>query len=34
MAQHTFLEGMEELLIPVVPMSHTAHIRSHQKPRR
>lgn len=25
---------MEELLIPVVPMSHTAHIRSHRKPRR
>jgi len=26
--------GMEELLIPLVPMSHTAHIRSHRKPRR
>ncbi|MFM9446686.1 C40 family peptidase [Streptomyces acidiscabies] len=25
---------MEELLIPVGPMSHTAHIRSHRKPRR
>ncbi len=25
---------MEELLIPVVSMSHTAHIRSHRKPRR
>ncbi|CAM5492993.1 MULTISPECIES: C40 family peptidase [Streptomyces] len=25
---------MEEPLIPVVPMSHTAHIRSHRKPRR
>ncbi|WP_416973443.1 C40 family peptidase [Streptomyces sp. 4F14] len=25
---------MEELLIPVVPMSTTAHIRSHRKPRR
>ncbi|MCW8097376.1 C40 family peptidase [Streptomyces tauricus] len=24
---------MEEPLIPVVPMSHTAHIRSHRKPR-
>src|ERR671935_3025998 len=24
---------MEESLIPVVPMSHTAHIRSHRKPR-
>ncbi|MGX1271671.1 C40 family peptidase [Streptomyces phaeoluteigriseus] len=25
---------MEDPLIPVVPMSHTAHIRSHRKPRR
>ncbi|MFI9763388.1 C40 family peptidase [Streptomyces sp. NPDC051963] len=25
---------MEEPLIPVSPMSHTAHIRSHRKPRR
>ncbi|MFD7405552.1 C40 family peptidase [Streptomyces sp. NPDC059866] len=25
---------MEEPLIPVVPMSHTAHIRSHRKPRQ
>ncbi len=25
---------MEEPLIPVVLMSHTAHIRSHRKPRR
>ncbi|WP_405888016.1 C40 family peptidase [Streptomyces sp. NBC_01136] len=25
---------MREPLIPVVPMSHTAHIRSHRKPRR
>ncbi|QNP70897.1 C40 family peptidase [Streptomyces roseirectus] len=25
---------MEELLVPLVPMSHTAHIRSHRKPRR
>lgn len=25
---------MEDLLIPVVLMSHTAHIRSHRKPRR
>ncbi|MEV6618231.1 C40 family peptidase [Streptomyces sp. NPDC051051] len=25
---------MEEPLIPLVPMSHTAHIRSHRKPRR
>ncbi|RPE41617.1 cell wall-associated NlpC family hydrolase [Streptomyces sp. Ag109_O5-1] len=25
---------MKEPLIPVVPMSHTAHIRSHRKPRR
>jgi cell wall-associated NlpC family hydrolase len=33
-AQDTFLEGMEDLLIPVVLMSHTAHIRSHRKPRR
>ncbi|MFG3661267.1 C40 family peptidase [Streptomyces sp. NPDC047706] len=24
---------MEEPLIPVIPMSHTAHIRSHRKPR-
>ncbi|MEU8650858.1 C40 family peptidase [Streptomyces sp. NPDC048737] len=25
---------MEDTLIPLVPMSHTAHIRSHRKPRR
>ncbi|MFJ4471955.1 C40 family peptidase [Streptomyces sp. NPDC089424] len=25
---------MEEPLIPVIPMSHTAHIRSHRKPRQ
>ncbi|QFQ99684.1 NlpC/P60 family protein [Streptomyces phaeolivaceus] len=25
---------MEESLVPLVPMSHTAHIRSHRKPRR
>ncbi|MEU6802143.1 C40 family peptidase [Streptomyces neyagawaensis] len=25
---------MEEPLVPLVPMSHTAHIRSHRKPRR
>ncbi|MGW5970940.1 C40 family peptidase [Streptomyces sp. NPDC055186] len=25
---------MKEPLVPVVPMSHTAHIRSHRKPRR
>ncbi|MGX1619537.1 glycoside hydrolase, partial [Streptomyces sp. NPDC055506] len=34
MAQHTFLEDMKEPLVPVIPMSHTAHIRSHRKPRR
>ncbi|GHH88363.1 glycoside hydrolase [Streptomyces capitiformicae] len=34
MAQDTFLEGMEQPLVPLVPMSHTAHIRSHRKPRR
>jgi cell wall-associated NlpC family hydrolase len=33
-AHHTFLEGMEEPLIPVGLMSHTAHIRRHRKPRR
>lgn len=33
-AQHTFLEGNREYLIPVVLMSHTAHIPSHRKPRR
>jgi cell wall-associated NlpC family hydrolase len=33
-AQHTFLEDMKEPLVPVIPMSHTAHIRSHRKPRR
>lgn len=32
--QHTFLEGSPEALIPVVLMSHTAHIPSHRKPRR
>lgn len=32
--QHTFLEGNPEALIAVVPMSHTAHIPSHRKPRR
>ncbi|MFD8230856.1 C40 family peptidase [Streptomyces sp. NPDC059696] len=25
---------MKEPLVPVIPMSHTAHIRSHRKPRR
>lgn len=34
MVQHTFLEGSPEALIPVVLMSHTAHIPSHRKPRR
>jgi cell wall-associated NlpC family hydrolase len=33
-AQDTFLEDMKEPLVPVIPMSHTAHIRSHRKPRR
>ncbi len=33
-AQPTFLEGNREALIAVVPMSHTAHIPSHRKPRR
>lgn len=33
-AQHTFLEGNRRALIAVLPMSHTAHIRSHRKPRR
>lgn len=33
-AQHTFLEGNPYSLIAVVPMSHTAHIPSHRKPRR
>lgn len=32
-AQHTFLEGNRNSLIAVVLMSHTAHIRSHRKPR-
>lgn len=34
MAQHTFLEETVEGLIPVVLMSHTAHISGHRKPRR
>ncbi|CAM5596727.1 C40 family peptidase [Streptomyces tanashiensis] len=33
-AQPTFLEGNRDALIAVVPMSHTAHIPSHRKPRR
>ncbi len=33
-SQHTFLEGTPEALIALVPMSHTAHIPSHRKPRR
>ncbi len=33
-AQPTFLEGNRQALIAVVPMSHTAHIPSHRKPRR
>ncbi len=33
-AQSTFLEGNHRALIAVVPMSHTAHIPSHRKPRR
>ena len=33
-AQTTFLEGNRQALIAVVPMSHTAHIPSHRKPRR
>lgn len=33
-AHATFLEESEDPLIPVVLMSHTAHIRSHRKPRR
>lgn len=33
-AQHTFLEENREALVAVVPMSHTAHIPSHRKPRR
>jgi cell wall-associated NlpC family hydrolase len=33
-AQRTFLEETKEPLVPVIPMSHTALIRSHRKPRR
>lgn len=33
-SQHTFLDGSPEALIALVPMSHTAHIPSHRKPRR
>lgn len=34
MSQHTFLDGTPRALIALVPMSHTAHIPSHRKPRR
>lgn len=34
MSQHTFLEGTPHALIALVPMSHTALIPSHRKPRR
>lgn len=34
MSQHTFLDGTPEALIALVPMSHTALIPSHRKPRR
>ncbi|MGC5041334.1 glycoside hydrolase, partial [Streptomyces sp. DT190] len=34
MAHRTLLEDVEEALIPVVLMSHTAHMPSHRKPRR
>lgn len=33
-SQHTFLDGSPEALIALVPMSLTAHIPSHRKPRR
>jgi len=33
-SQHTFLDGTPEALIALVPMSHTALIPSHRKPRR
>lgn len=33
-SQHTFLDGTPRALIALVPMSHTAHIPSHRKPRR
>ncbi len=33
-SQHTFLDGSPRALIALVPMSHTAHIPSHRKPRR
>ncbi|GGU82313.1 glycoside hydrolase [Streptomyces cavourensis] len=33
-SQHTFLDGTPTALIALVPMSHTAHIPSHRKPRR
>lgn len=33
-SQHTFLDGTRRALIALVPMSHTAHIPSHRKPRR
>lgn len=34
MSQHTFLDGTPRALIALVPMSHTALIPSHRKPRR
>lgn len=34
MSQHTFLDGTPEALIALVPMSQTALIPSHRKPRR
>lgn len=34
MSQHTFLDGTPEALIALVPMSHTALIPSHRKPRQ
>ncbi|GGW01136.1 glycoside hydrolase [Streptomyces globisporus] len=33
-SQHTFLDGTPAALIALVPMSHTAHIPSHRKPRQ
>lgn len=33
-SQHTFLDGTPEALIALVPMSHTALIPSHRKPRQ
>lgn len=33
-SQHTFLDASPWALIALVPMSHTAHIPSHRKPRR